>query len=421
MTDPVVPPPKPHKRTSPFKRAAITLGVLVLAVVLLLPVLVVATMGDRFGASLSPRFSNADKLKIAESTRAYTLPKDSSITPAMAGAAFHAIPAREQPTSFALKPRPPRPVAPWQDDSLPPELFPTAHTQLYSGPNPGNILEVVSRGPSKDEVEYLERIAHAPIWRDVEIVARAPAVDIIGGRFVLPFPDSAAYFEMPIIRFSATRELAYASVSRSAYYLAKKQNDSAEYALRVIPSLGFALIDNGTSAIDQLIGAVIVGIGREALINFYTITKNPSAQALRFARDSLLAVYTSHHTSPVNTQGVDRATLMAMVRDERLPRSSRFEVLNQLTILPCTNVRELLLGTRQDVDDTRAWAKKNLARYPSEVAMIDLASRMLTYDFSSRADDTAPGGFPVAVASLGSAITGNHRLVACMSLMAGMR
>lgn len=421
MTEPAAPAPKRLKESSALKRAAITLAILVLAAVLLEPAILVAAGGERFGKALTPRFGNVlGKLYLADATRAFTLPKDSTITADRAGAAFHLLgPSKEQPTKFVFKPVPPRPMVPWREDSLPPELFPKAHTQVWIGPNPSNILESAPAGFTRDEMEYLERLAHAPVWADVDVVARANAVDIIGGRFVLPFPDSVAAFEFPLIRFNATKEFAYASVSRAAYYLARHDRDSAELALKTIPSLGFALVDNGTSAIDQLIGAVIVGIGRDALIRFYTIANNPAATSLKVAADTLGPRAVAMAAASAKAPLPDRDALIASVKDERLARGVRFEQLSQLALLPCTNVRELIAGPGQDVVETFAWARQHLARYPSEVAYIDLASRLLSHEFSI--DENGPGGLAVGVASLASAITGNRRFAACVSLMAGMR
>ena len=127
-------------------------------------------------------------------------------------------------------------------------------------------------------------VATAPLWTQYDLIARAPAVDILGGRFVMPFPDDALIFQMPILRFAATKELAYAGVSRAAYHLAVGERAEAEAALRSIIGFGFAIIDNGTFVIDGLIGQVIVGIGRDALERFYTLTGDPRAAAVVAAR-----------------------------------------------------------------------------------------------------------------------------------------
>ena len=69
-------------------------------------------------------------------------------------------------------------------------------------------------------------------------------------------------------------------VSRAAYHLAIGQRDSAEAVLRSIVSYGFSIADNGTGLIDQLSGRVVVGIGRSALENFYTVTHDPRVESV---------------------------------------------------------------------------------------------------------------------------------------------
>jgi hypothetical protein len=40
-------------------------------------------------------------------------------------------------------------------------------------------------------------LATAPVWREFDVVARAPAVDIIGGSFRLPFSENRMREQMP--------------------------------------------------------------------------------------------------------------------------------------------------------------------------------------------------------------------------------
>jgi hypothetical protein len=415
MTDSITPPPKPPRQSSPILRAAITLGVVILVVVMLIPVALVALNGPSLGRMMM-RFSNSDeRLRIAESTRAFTLRKDSSISIARAEAAFNALqPPPQRPTKFSFKPRIAPPLPPWVEDSLPPELFPGAHSHVFAGPDPITILKIASTGVTRDELDYLERLAHAPVWRDVDLLARAPAIDFIEAMLVLPPPDSATADELPTVRFAAMKELVYASVSRAAYYLAAHRKDSAELALRTIPSLGFLLMDHATSAIDQLIGGVIVGIGRDALLKFYAITNNPLGGELKSRADSIIAL----PPLPRGPGPVDKAGLIAGVRSDATPRGMRFEMLRHLAMMPCMTVRGLLLGTTRDVDDTFAWAKEHLARHPGEVAEIDLISRLLDHDLTPNVDNSSGGGFAVGAAAVAGAITRNPRFVSCTSIMA---
>ena len=47
------------------------------------------------------------------------------------------------------------------------------------------------KGFSPREMEYLRSLATAPVWREFDLVARAPAVDAIGGQLRVPFAPEA--------------------------------------------------------------------------------------------------------------------------------------------------------------------------------------------------------------------------------------
>ncbi|MEO8623520.1 MAG: hypothetical protein ABI625_20755 [bacterium] len=412
--------PVQRTRSNPALRALAWLAGTVVVVSLLVPIIAVATAGIRLHKFMQPSFANTQaRLERAEAVRQFTLPKDSSITPTQAGVAFNNLqPSGASTTRFVFRQVASRPPSPWPDEKLAPELFPTARSTLSSGgPSATRILSLAARGEvSKEELEFLGDVAHARVWRDVEIVGRAPAVDIIGGRFVIPFPDDAYVFAMPLLKFSATKDLAYAGVSRAAYYLARNQKDSAESALRAVTSLGFALSDNGTTIIDQLIGTVIVGIGRQALVEFYTLTKNPSGVVLQTRVDSIVDAHVRDviHLDSV-VPGRPRDAIIAIVNSQLVPRGMRFEYLNTLALMPCTNVRELIMGPRQDIVETFARAKKELARFPSEVALIELSSKLLDQPLPRASEDAIGPSLAIGAASIASTIFRNPRFAACTS------
>ena len=415
------PTPARPPRANPLLHALVILIALVGGAVLLVPFLVVAVGGNRVGAFSQPKFANTvAKMQRAEAMRPFTLPKDSSITPAHAGDALNSLhPSGTSNTRFLLKAVQSRPASPWPDDTLPPELFPTARSSLYTGgPASDRILGIAAAGVNAEELTFLAEVAHAPVWHTVETVGRARAVDIVGGRFVVPFPDDANLFEMPILKFAATKNLAYAGVSRAAYYLARNQKDSAEAALRAVTSLGFALADNGTLLIDQLIGAMIVGIGREALLQFYALTKNPAAAVLKARLDSIDNAVTARATATGTAATTrTRGQMIALVNDPRMPRGLRFEYLNSLALLPCTSVRALITGPTQDVTTAFERARRELARYPSEVAQIDLSSRLLDRPLPLANDDAVLPALAVDAATFASKIFRNPRLAACTSYL----
>jgi hypothetical protein len=220
----------------------------------------------------------------------------------------------------------------------------------------------------------LRAIATSPGWRTVDLVARAPRVDIIGGRIVLPLAGNATWFAMPLPNFAATREWAHAAVSRAAWHLAEGRRDSAEFVLRAIVSFGFALQDNATTMFEELVGAVIAGTGRQALEQFFVITHDARGPALTAAlkRAENPPWPSALSELLVRDRGSQRGALLRVWNDPTVPRGTRFESLLRLNLSSCGDGRELVFGPRREVRDAFARARADLARYPSERAVIDL-------------------------------------------------
>ncbi|MDA1080734.1 MAG: hypothetical protein O2973_03500 [Gemmatimonadetes bacterium] len=223
----------------------------------------------------------------------------------------------------------------------------------------------------------LRTIATAPVWVEFDILARAPAVDLIGARFQLPFSPDARVYSFPLIKFAATKEMAYAGASRAAYYLALGQRAEAEAVLRGIISYSFVLKDNGSLIIDELIGDVIVGIGRAALTEYYTTTNDPRAAAITEANET---AQKSDVPSPAwsfayGQPRANRQRLLEIVNSPVTSRAERIEALISLTFSGCSTVADLVLGPRKDIRDAFARVRNEVGRFPSEVALIDLIER----------------------------------------------
>ena len=360
------------------------------------------------------------RLVQGEHSRPFALSKDAAIAPMQAGMALAALHPASPAASTVFPERPigERAVRPWKDVALSPDMFPTARHNAWSGPASSAILEAASKRLSAKELAYLKMVATAPLWTQYDLIARAPAVDILGGRFVMPFPDDALIFQMPILRFAATKELAYAGVSRAAYHLAVGERAEAEAALRSIIGFGFAIIDNGTFVIDGLIGQVIVGIGRDALERFYTLTGDPRAAAVVAARVPSPGMTPGMPRSNTPTVEFVRERLLKMAGNSAEPRTIRYSALEALSLSSCTNVRELVFGTGSDIRQAYETAAQDLARYPSERAVLDLALHTIDRAGSAGTIASSPGGGVVArilvgASSVAGTVLDNPRMPFC--------
>jgi len=368
-----------------LKTASVTLGVMyVIAWVTI--TLAIPGMNMRF-ARMPSMDNTLQRGVIAEVARPFVLPTDPRITADEAGRAFVAIlPAERRSPDF------PRPAvedhsdAPWRGEGMAPDLFKDMRASAWNGPSSAVILEAAARGLPARDMALLRTYATAPIWNDFDLVTRAPAVDLVGSRFLLPFRENARVYSFPLLRFAATKEMAYAGVSRAAYHLAHGRRADAERVLRGVISYGFVLKDNGASTIDDLIGDVIVGIGRDALARYYDIVHDPRGAELALAHKRAAAGEVPvpgpawEFTSGDNAAA--RARLIQLSQSPQIPRGVRFEALHALGQTACGRPKDFVFGPGSDIKGAFAEARRSLARYPAELALIDLIER------------TVPAGLP---------------------------
>ncbi|MDQ2664712.1 MAG: hypothetical protein M3Z05_01775 [Gemmatimonadota bacterium] len=406
-----VPTGAPHTAATVGRSAlrAVRYAAVAVALMLTVPIGLVALRGPaivRMGSF--SEYVHGSVLK-NEAWRALALPSDPSITPAQAGSAYAAIqPAKSGQGFVAAQPENP-PAMSWRDAPLTPDMFLTAPPGNSKLPSTKGILQAASQGLSPNEMAYLRTLAAAPAWREFDIVARAPAVDFLGGQFRVPFGPEA-YVEFRLQDFAAVRQMAAAAVSRAAYHMAIGQRDSAVVILRTIVSFGFALSDNGTSTMEEMMGSQVIDIGRVALRQYYEIQHDPRAATLanlprgKGQPDAFIEV------------AQFRAAQLAKLGDPARHRGERFESLNLLAKSSCTNVPELMTGPRGDITAAIDNARRSLARYPSERALIDQMEANIApkvpEGYSNPISDLA-----VSAATVAGVALHNPRLAACTRIL----
>jgi hypothetical protein len=387
------------------------------AVMTLVPVGLVSWQGDWLARTLY-RTSIVGRAALLEPVRALRLPTDPSITPMQAGIALNALqPIRIKASGFEIIAPVAQPLASWRTTAIAPDLFPTARTDFYEGPSSRSILEASVKGFSPREMEYLRSLATSPVWREFDLVARAPAVDAVGGQLRVPFAPEARPEQRPLPSFGDSRKLAYAAVSRAAYHMALGQRDSAEAVLRSIVSFGFTFIDNGTSGTEELIGTMIVGVGRDALQRFYVIQHDPRASLPALAPLSRKAVFALDRGAPMAAGDVQRR-LLANIENPSAALGVRFQSLQLSSGTSCTNVRELLFGPSAETRQVVERARHSLARYPSEVALVELLTRP-SYSGPSPPSPNPFQALAVSSATVAGFVLQNPRLASCTRILTG--
>lgn len=365
-----------------LKGAVITLSVMYVVPFFVLSFAVASV--DSIVWSPTRMTGTVEKSIAADRVRAFGLRVDPTITPDQAGLAFAGL----QPSNTGFGEFTPRrgvhfPVVPWRNWTFPGTLFPTARPTSWTGPDAAKILLAVKAGFSAEEKAVLRVIGTAPAWREYDTFAQAGAADIIGGLFQLPFRSDATIYAMPFSRFAATKEMAYASVSRAAWHLSEGRRDSAVFALRATISFGHVMADHSPFIIDQLIGNVVTGIGRTALGQLYTITGDPRGAELDAAAPAQKSAGRFYGALPREIREINEGTLaekrerlITIATTPSFSQPVRTEALRSLALSSCTNIGELLMGPNASV--RAAFDKaRDLARYPSERAVVDLIENSL--------------------------------------------
>jgi hypothetical protein len=353
------------------------------------------------------------RLTDVESWRPLMVPKDPSVTPMQAGEAVRQLLRVQSRTDFPQRGGEVPLERAWQSLPMTADMFPQIRAIGLPGPASQAVVSVARSGFNANEMTYLRAVAESPVWQEFDRVGRAQRIDLIGGRFALPFRDDAFAPRLPMWSFADAKALASAGVSRAAYYLANGEPDKAEAALRSVVSFGIALMDNGMSAYDALFGRVIAGIGRDGLHQFYDATG-----------DANRADATAHVASTTATTALGARQRMSLdelqrhllrdINDPALPRAVRFERLQRLSYTSNCSVGGMLRGPSREVLSAFDEAKHTLARFPSERAYLDLLQ-----DTPNRLPDsftdarTVPGMVVAGSATIASIVLHAPRVSMC--------
>ena len=395
-----------------------------MALLVLVPLVAVSTGGDSLWFEYS---GTRQRLAEVERLRPLMSPRDPAITPMRAGMAFRALEAPRakgeiRDSEFPLREVAIRGERAWERE-LTPTMFSGLMLPVFRGHPSVQTLalsnQVIAKSQgrfSPEELAYLRGVAESPVWRDFDRVASAAQVDLIGGKFALPFRDDAFALDMPTMRYADTKLLANAGVVRAAYFAATGQPERAEAALRSVVSFGFAMIDNGTTLMDALIGRAVVDIGRGGLQQWYALAGDARGLELAAPLPKGQRPKSSIDGTRIDADAM-RARLLADASDPRAPRAVRLESLRQLSFASCGSPRGLLFGHSADVDAAFDNARTSLARNPSDRAFIDLLyvapARVPENVTSTRLSDQ----LIVGAATVAGMVLHNPRVAACTRIV----
>jgi hypothetical protein len=307
----------------------------------------------------------------AEALRRYRVPADPSISAADAGTALQDLAfVGGAPTPDAWERAPvTRYAQGWFPD---PDYFPNPFSETIA-------RELISRPLSDftpEEQAALRQAAAHPAHAMFRQLAQAQLIDVVSGRWILPFPGTMTYNDLPWPRFPAFRTAALARVAKAAVEASDGQPGAAEDTLRDLISAGFLLIDQGPTLIDNLMGVVMADMGGDALEALYTRTGRPvEAEALEIAR---VAATDAARKARAGLVAEDVRSLLRgvpeLVEAEEALRGLRWEYFATFNVLaPCINLHKMVFGPDETYDEWRQRARDALVRVPGERGLFELA------------------------------------------------
>jgi hypothetical protein len=357
----------------------------------------------------------------AEQWRDFRAPIDASITPQAAGIALRRVTTMPSRDGYRMRAVSVEHARPWSSITLAPDLFPNMRTPQSKSPAAHMLIAKTRDGYSTGEMAYLREVAEAPFWKDFDVVAIAARVDVVGGLYETPFASEAQLMAFPTVGYTDAKQIAYAAVARATYHLASGNAAEAERVLRLTASFGFTFIDQGVTALDAMVGRMVVDIARDGLYHLYLQTGR-EALADRVAPLPRRTATVPRGRTPEVNEETARAQAIALINNMRIPRSLRMEALEILSYGgSCGSIGALFTGPSDEMRHTLASARASMARYPSEQAFFDLIDRTMYNGPKVQRDAGVVGRVASGTAEVLGALTGNPRIAACTRLASTIR
>ncbi len=380
-----------------------------MALVMIAPIAILAFAPK---ASLFPRPS-VDASASYERSRLLTQQTDPSVSAREAGEALArvlpTVPSGNLVARFAADAE-----AQLQEITEPDSLLfaSLARSRPHGMPDHMQLLSAAAGDLLPEEREWLRRMAELSLWRDVDLVARATAVDMVSTRFDVTSLAALPSWERPGFDNQQARRVAQAGVARAGWHVSRGDLAAAEDALRSVVSLGFALLDNYGGAWDFQLGESIVRIGKDGLYQLALLRgvegesmrqlamREPQARANRLANRSKPSAF------PVDS-------FLASLRNPNEWRALRMARAGWLPLTTCSTLRGVLLGETEAERQAAASLRQELARSPEEL-------RLISMDVLAQLADLYEAREPLSIMAFGSAqivssVTGNPRIAQCMA------
>jgi hypothetical protein len=340
-----------------------------------------------------------EKVAAAGAYQSFRLDPDPSISPAEAGEILHVLSLvgrlGEDVEGFK------QPARIYEAGWLPPE--PPEGWRVEVPMNWTDSIWVrLDQGMASEDAAYLREVAAHPGHAEFSRLARASAVDVSGPRYELPVREGVTYFQLPFPRFSTLRSAAYGHIAIAALHSRAGRHDMAEEVVQEVISLGFLLMEDSPFLIGNLVGAVIVEAGADAMR--HVLRRAGDTERLAVLEEAAIVSQVTVEAMAASRGG--SRSPQAFIENTRAVASNagavrglRWEFMHLAAVVtPCLNMRNIVFGSGDTYDEWLAGVRSSLVRYDSDAILFDLAAQGL-------GPEARDAGFltPLLTAAMGSA------------------
>jgi len=357
-------------------------GVIVATLIAVVPpatLVPASSLGAILASVAGFRYSRTqERVAAAEAYQSFRLEPDPAISPEEAGEILHVLSLvgrdGEQAEGFS------EPARTYEVGWLPPE--PPEGWRVEVPMNWTDSIWIrLDQGLALEDAAYLREVAAHPGHAEFSRLARAGALDAAGSRYELPLPEDLTYFQLPFPRFSTLRSAAYAHIAIAALHSQAGRHDRAEEVVREVISLGYLMMEDSPFLIGNLVGAVIVEAGADAM--WHVLRRAGDTERLAVLEEASTVGQAAVEAMAAGRGGSRSAQAFiedtrAVASNEGAVRGLRWEFMHLTAVVtPCLNMRNIVFGTGGEYDDWLAGVRSSLVRYESDAILFDLAAQGL--------------------------------------------
>ncbi len=363
------------------------------------------------GLVAAPKFSNTrERFVRTARLRAYVVSADSTISPLRAGQALHSVSrAGGAPAGSPWEGAPAVSIRGFSPpDGSPP--FGDSSTIL-------DAFRVASRGFTDEQRRYLLRLAENPALAEFRLAANAPRLDLSAAVWEIPPGSRISPLSLPHLRSAGIRNAATSNIAQAALDLAAGQPQDAERRLREVISVGFLLARDGKFLLENVGGASLINMARQALEAFYQATgRATEARFVSAASDPQRDPRLEDGRPRVSLDEALR-TVRRMTLDTTEINGLRWEMLMSYSISPCADMRQIVFGVDSLHTAVIREAEGSLVRNASDSLFFSLIEQPLDERHMQR-DGKPLVRYPAtAVGQVVSLITGHPVFASCVGFV----